>query len=169
MKLWHGCKPDVSQFQVWESTAYVHIQKDKHNTFKPHYEKCVFIEYPDGYKGWKFYNPTTKCTIISEHTDFDERNTISLPTSTPPSIQAHAPHYTAPGIKDILEDNTLEAPGVLHPGRTPDPVGEQDSEPNTPIAAPQPLPDPPETPPPAPKPVQSPIGIGLCLPQRICQ
>ena len=36
-------------------------------------EKCIFIGYPEGYKGWKFYNPTTKKTIISERADFDER------------------------------------------------------------------------------------------------
>jgi hypothetical protein len=36
-------------------------------------EKCVFIGYPDGYKGWMFYNPTTKRTIISERAEFDER------------------------------------------------------------------------------------------------
>ena len=129
----------------------------------------MFIGYPDGYKGWKFYNPTTKHTIISEHADFDERTPISSPTPTLPSIQAHAPHYIAPGIKDTLEDNALEAPGVLHSRGAPDPVGDQDSEPNTPIAVPRPLPDPPETPPPAPQPVQSPIGIGAHLPQRICQ
>ena len=36
-------------------------------------EKCVFIGYPDGYKGWMFYNPTTKRTVISERAEFDER------------------------------------------------------------------------------------------------
>ena len=107
--------------------------------------------------------------IISEHTDFDKCTTISLPTPTPPNIQAHAPHYIAPDIKDIPEDNTMNAPRVLHPGGAPDPVGDQDSEPNTPIAVPQPLPDAPETPPPIPEPVQSPIGIGMCLPRRIHQ
>jgi len=34
-------------------------------------EKCIFIGYPDGYKGWKFYNPKTK-KVISERADFDE-------------------------------------------------------------------------------------------------
>ena len=76
----------------------------------------MFIGYPDGYKGWKFYNPTTKCTIISECADFDERNTISSPTPTLPSIQSHTPRYTAPDIEDTPEDNALEAPRVLHPG-----------------------------------------------------
>jgi hypothetical protein len=36
-------------------------------------EKCVFIGYPPGYKGWKFYNPVTKRVIISERAEFDER------------------------------------------------------------------------------------------------
>ena len=85
-ELWHGHKPDMSHFQVWGLTAYVHIQKDKHSALRPHYEKCMFIGYPDGYKGWKFYNPTTKCTIISEHIDFDEHTPISLPTPTLPTI-----------------------------------------------------------------------------------
>ena len=105
-ELWHGCKPDVFHFWVWRSTAYVHIQKDKHDTFKPHYKKCVFIGYPDEYKDWKFYNPTTKHTIISKCADFDECTTISLPTPTPPTIQAHAPYYTAPDIEDTPEDDT---------------------------------------------------------------
>jgi hypothetical protein len=53
-------------------------------------EKCVFIGYPQGYKGWKFYNPTTKKTVIAERADFDERyfplsKRPSLPSITPPS------------------------------------------------------------------------------------
>ena len=60
-ELWHGRKPDVSHLQVWGCTAYVHIQKDKRAGLGSHMEKYVFIGYPQGYKGWKFYNPTTKC------------------------------------------------------------------------------------------------------------
>jgi len=51
-------KPDVSHLRVWGCTAYVHIQKDKRAGLNSHMEKCVFIGYPQGYKGWKFYNPT---------------------------------------------------------------------------------------------------------------
>lgn len=36
-------------------------------------EKCVFVGYPSGYKGWKFYNPTTRKFIISERAEFDKR------------------------------------------------------------------------------------------------
>ena len=33
-------------------------------------EKCIFIGYPQGYKGWKFYNPTMKKVVISERADY---------------------------------------------------------------------------------------------------
>ena len=72
-EMWHKCKPDVSHLRVWGCLAYVHIQKDKRSSLGPHMEKCIFIGYPPGYKGWKFYNPLTKKTIISERAEFDGR------------------------------------------------------------------------------------------------
>ena len=72
-ELWYHKKPDVSHLCVWGCTAYIHIQKDKHTASGSHMEKCIFIGYPDGYKGWKFYNPITKWAVISEHAKFDER------------------------------------------------------------------------------------------------
>ena len=56
---WHHKKPDISHLQVWGCMAYIHVQKDKHAGIGSHMEKCVFIGYLDGYKGWMFYNPTT--------------------------------------------------------------------------------------------------------------
>ena len=72
-ELWHGKKPDVSHLRIWGCTAYVHVQKDKRTALGSHMEKCIFIGYPDGYKGWKFYNPITKKMVISERAEFDER------------------------------------------------------------------------------------------------
>jgi Reverse transcriptase (RNA-dependent DNA polymerase) len=71
-KLWHHKKPDILHLWVWGCTAYVHIQKDKQTGIGSHMEKCIFVGYPQGYKGWTFYNPTTKRTIISEWAEFDE-------------------------------------------------------------------------------------------------
>jgi hypothetical protein len=85
---WHKEKPDISHLRVWGCLAYVHIQKDKRVGLSSHMEKCIFIGYPPGYKGWKFYNPVTKRVIISERADFDERcfpglKMANMPTEPP--------------------------------------------------------------------------------------
>src|ERR1700691_4211277 len=55
-------------------------------------KKCVFIGYPKGYKGWKFYNPKTKKVIISERADFDERyNYEGAVLSTEPELRPLIP------------------------------------------------------------------------------
>ena len=70
---WNKCKPDISHFWVWGCLAYVFIQKDKRKSLQSHMEKCIFVGYPVGYKGWRFYNPETKKFIICERAEFDER------------------------------------------------------------------------------------------------
>ena len=69
----YGRKPDVSHLRIWGCLAYVHVQKDKRAALGSHMEKCIFIGYPPGYKGWKFYNPDTKKVVIAERAVFDER------------------------------------------------------------------------------------------------
>jgi hypothetical protein len=93
-------------------------------------EKCGFIGYPQGYKGWKFYNPTTKKTVIAERADFDERY---FPPSKRPSSASIAP--PSPAV-----ENTPAVTTVLPPSA---PVE------NTPAAA---APQRPRTLPTAPKP-----------------
>ena len=90
-------KPDPSMLHVWGCTAYVLIQKDKWplGSLGTHMEKCVFIEYPQGCKGWKFYNPVTKKVVISERADFDEHYFM---------LQRHsAPHLPPPHPDMLLE------------------------------------------------------------------
>jgi hypothetical protein len=83
-----GSKPDVSLMRVWGCVAYVHIQKDKRDggSLGSHMEKCIFIGYPPDYKGWKFYNPATKKSVISERAQFDERYFLGIKESTPTII-----------------------------------------------------------------------------------
>ena len=45
-------KPRVDHFRVWGCVAYVHVQKDKRKHLGSHMEKCIFIGYPEGMKGW---------------------------------------------------------------------------------------------------------------------
>src|SRR5882762_11254423 len=82
-QLWHGRKPDVAPFRVWGCLAYVHVQKDKRQSLGSHMHKCVFIGYPSGYKGWKFYDLASRRTLISERAEFDKRNFLSHKDSPP--------------------------------------------------------------------------------------
>src|ERR1700742_2036699 len=108
---WYKSKPSVGHIRVWGCVAYVHVQKDKRTHLGSHYEKCIFIGYPDGYKGWKFYNPTTKKVVISERADFDERymyynKSLSIPptntTNPEPSGDSNEYNYT-PGHEYTIQ------------------------------------------------------------------
>jgi hypothetical protein len=114
-ELWHGRKPDVSHLRVWGCTAYVHVQKDKRPGLGSHMEKCVFIGYPQGYKGWKFYNPTTKKTVIAERADFDERyfplsKRPSSPSLPPPSAAVEITPVVATPVHPAVENTPAVTP-----------------------------------------------------------
>jgi hypothetical protein len=60
-------------------------------------EACVFVGYPSGYKGWKFYDPTTKNYIISERAEFDKHIFPGLGKYSPTSpVDLTAPESLAP-------------------------------------------------------------------------
>ena len=75
-------------------------------------EKCIFIGYPQGYKGWKFYNPQSKKVVISERADFDERffmlqrhSVPQLPPSPPDSL-LETPSPPIVRLPETLDDFT---------------------------------------------------------------
>ena len=157
-ELWHRKKPDVSHLRVWGCTAYVHIQKDKRIGIGSHMEKCVFIGYPDGYKGWMFYNPTTKRTVISERAEFDERYFPGLkhtpltpaPFEPPPNV----PFTPVPDLGGDNEPDTDPAP-KNHVPVAPEPPEPHQNAPATPPAN-NPLPLDPDSPERNPSPELSP-------------
>ena len=122
-ELWHKRKPDVSNLRVWGCAAYVHIQKDKRVGIGSHMEKCIFIGYPAGYKAWKFYNPVTKCVVICERAEFDERyfpglkhtwNEPSVNPLAPLTISEHTPQSSViDSDSDDSESDTLYIPPTI--------------------------------------------------------
>ncbi|KAJ8584379.1 hypothetical protein M405DRAFT_774256 [Rhizopogon salebrosus TDB-379] len=88
-------------------------------------EKCVFIGYAEGYKGWKFYNPTTKKTVIAERADFDERyfplsKCPSSPSIVPPSAAVeNTPAVTTPLPPSAAVETTPAAAAPRHPRPLP--------------------------------------------------
>ena len=147
---WHKEKPDIGHLRVWGCLAYVHIQKDKRVGLSPHMEKCIFIGYPEGYKGWKFYNPITKKVIISERADFDERCFPGLRMANMPSDPA-VEHPSGAIMDDPVPAAPvvpLDVPGIPPAPGAPD-LGGDDSDSDEDPGPPRP-PAPPEAPPPIP-------------------
>ena len=125
-------------------------------------EKCVFIGYPQGYKGWKFYNPTTKKTMISERADFDERY---FPMSKRPTSAS----FPALSVEVESTPSTTPAPAPRPSLAVPKPDSNPYYFPDA--VALTPAPERPQTPPRPASPVApprapSPIGIGARLPRR---
>src|SRR5882762_2597585 len=160
-ELWLKLKPDVSHLRVWGCLAYVHIQKDKRKGFSPHMEKGIFIGYPDGYKGWKFYIPSTKKAVISERADFDERYFPGLKKDSLAALpNNYYPPAAPPQIVQMPELAGDDAPPTAHaepivPAPAPVPIPEvQNEEDNDIPDIPDPNPDPPAAPPqPTPEPL----------------
>ena len=66
-ELWFGKKPDLSHLKVFGCRAYVHVQKDKRGgKLGWHMMPCIFIGYPDDFKGWRFWDPAARKVIVSE-------------------------------------------------------------------------------------------------------
>ena len=65
-------KPDVSNLQVFGSTAWARIPLDKRRALQPQSIECLFIGYLDESKGFKILDINTKHIIIERSVKFDE-------------------------------------------------------------------------------------------------
>jgi hypothetical protein len=69
---------------VFGCDAYVHVPKENRSKIDKKAEKCIFIGYKDGVKGYKLWNPETKKTVYSQDVVFREVKDVSkqefLPT-----------------------------------------------------------------------------------------
>jgi hypothetical protein len=71
-ELWNGHKPSVAHLRVWGCLAFVHLQKDQRSQLAPNARRCIFIGYPEDYKGWRFWDPERRVEVISDSAEFAE-------------------------------------------------------------------------------------------------
>jgi len=71
-EVWTGKKPSLSHLRVFGCDAYVHVPKEKRTKLDSKYEKCIFIGYKDGLKGYKLWNPVTQKVVYSRDVVFRE-------------------------------------------------------------------------------------------------
>jgi hypothetical protein len=69
-EIWSGKKPSLQHLKVFGCDAYVHVPKENRSKLDKKAEKCIFIGYKDGVKGYKLWNPETKKTVYSRDVVF---------------------------------------------------------------------------------------------------
>ena len=62
-EVWIGKKPSFSHLRVFGCDSYVHVPKEKQTKLDSKSEKCIFIGYKDGLKGYKLCNPVTRKVV----------------------------------------------------------------------------------------------------------
>jgi len=80
-----------------------------------HMEKCISTGYPPDYKGWKFYNPATKKSVISDCAQFDECYFLgikeSVPSVIPTTLLEYPPTHTTPSQQPSSIPLDISPPG----------------------------------------------------------
>ena len=56
-EVWIGKKTSLTHIKVFGSDAYVHVPKKNRSKLDKKAEKCIFIGYKDGLKGYNLWNP----------------------------------------------------------------------------------------------------------------
>ena len=71
-EVWTGKKPSLSHLRVFGCDAYVHVPKEKRTKLDNKSERCIFIGYKDGLKGYKLWNPETRKVVYRRDVVFRE-------------------------------------------------------------------------------------------------
>jgi hypothetical protein len=56
-EVWTGKKHSLTHLKVFGCEAYVHVPKENRSNLDKKVEKCIFIGYKDGLKGYNLWNP----------------------------------------------------------------------------------------------------------------
>jgi hypothetical protein len=87
-EVWSAKKPSLQHLRVFGCDAYVHVPKENRSKMDKKAEKCIFIGYKDGVKGYKIWNLETKNTVYNRDVVFREVKDVSkhefLPTQDEP-------------------------------------------------------------------------------------
>ena len=69
---WNDEKPDVSTLRVFGCKVYARVPDEKRKKLDPKSQKCIFVGYPAGVKGYKLYDPVKQKMIVRRDVIFIE-------------------------------------------------------------------------------------------------
>jgi hypothetical protein len=64
-EVWTSKKPSLTHLTVFGFDDYVHVRKENMSKLDKNDEKCIYIGYKDGLKGYKIWNLETKKVVYS--------------------------------------------------------------------------------------------------------
>ena len=113
-EVWTGKKPSLSHLRVFGCDAYVHVPKEKRTKLDSKSEKCAFIGYKDGLKGYKTWNPVTRKVVYSRDVVFRE-----VKYAIKHEVQPKEPEKIEFELKEEESDSTTEEESEYEEPQTP--------------------------------------------------
>jgi hypothetical protein len=104
-EVWNGKKPSLTHLKVFGCEAYVHVPKENMSKLDKKVEKCIFIGYKDGLKGYKIWNPKTKKVVYSRDVVFREMKDVVKQEVLPSKEEPEKIEFD---LKDDESDSTEE-------------------------------------------------------------
>lgn len=80
-------QPHLKGLRVFGEEAFVQIPSERQGTLEARAQRCLFVGYIPGSKGWRFYNPDTKKVVESSMAFF----TSNKPPIADGPVNAHEP------------------------------------------------------------------------------
>ena len=69
---WFGQNPNVSNFRIFGTKAWVRIPSEKRKSFKSQGKECVIVGYGEENKGYKLFDTSTCKTFVEISVKFEE-------------------------------------------------------------------------------------------------
>ena len=104
-EVWTGKEPSLTHLKVFGCDAYVHVPKENRSKLDKKAEKCIFIGYKDGLKGYKLWNPETKKVVYSRDVVFREMKDVDKQEVLPSKEEPEKIEFD---LKDDESDSTEE-------------------------------------------------------------
>eukprot|EP00253_Pinus_taeda_P004472 PITA_04472 len=122
MEAFSGKQPDVSHFQILESSVYCHVRKYAQKKLDPIAELGILVGYTDTPHNYRVHLPTNQRTVVCRDLKFDEQKAmrvslerelklhveeeLSVPNEEKPQIDVEKLHVDDPGVETSTHAKT---------------------------------------------------------------
>ena len=118
-EVWTGKKPSLSHLRVFGCDAYVHVPKEKRTKLDSKSEKCIFIGYKDGLKGYKLWSSIIRKVVYNRDMVFRKVKYVmkhEVQPQEPEKIEFELKKEESNSTaKEELEDEEPQTPAMRRP------------------------------------------------------